>query len=60
MGEAESTATGEGVIGYSKVMNTQSVRVSTFDDRLVAKLIHALLTVLRSPLFARDPAPTEL
>ena len=43
-------ATGEGVIGYSKVMNTQSVRVSTFDDRLVAKLIHALLTQTQIPV----------
>ena len=50
MGEADSTATGEGVIGYSKVMNTQSVRVSTFDDRLVAKLIHALLTQTQIPV----------
>ena len=43
-------ATGQGVIGYSKVMNTQSVRVSTFDDRLVAKLIHALLTQTQIPV----------
>ena len=50
MGEAEATATGEGGVGYSKVMNTQSVRVSTFDDRLVAKLIHALLTQTQIPV----------
>lgn len=43
-------ATGQGVIGYSKRMNTQSLRVSTFDDRLVANLIHALLTQTQVPV----------